>query len=242
MPRPAHAIGTLVKIVARLQAQPFPYRLVPATQTLMEHLARDGGGVFTDVLERLRAGTFDAAMLEGLPLPDYFIPELRAMLADTLTPTVLNGGSQINVVPAKARALFDGRILPDTDPRSVIEKVERCAASVTRNGWEVAPLSVSPGVGFSHRTALFETIEIVMRQHDPEARVIPYLCPGATDARHLRALPGVTVYGFRPMRQSPEAPRHTLVHGINERISVENLAFGARVLFDIIVRCCGTVS
>lgn len=242
MPRPAHAVGTLVRIVAKLQDDPFPYRLVPATATLLERLANDNGGLFSEALGRLRAGTFDPATLDDLPVSDYFLPELRAMLADTLTPTVLSAGGPVNVVPGQARALFDGRTLPDTDPQTVLDKVARYAASVSREGVEVTPLAVSAGVGFGHRTALFETIQGVMHRHDPEAQVVPYLCPGATDARHLSVLPDITVYGFRPMRQSADAPRHRLVHGVNERISVENLIFGARALFDIVVGCCGTTA
>lgn len=239
MPRRRHAIGGLAAVIGHLAKHPFPYRTVPTSRALLEVLAERSGTVFAEVLDRLDSGTLTPEGLDALPLPRYFAPELHAMLRDTFTPTMVTAGTQINVIPPKASAQFDGRILPDTVPEAMLETIRAHATCATSCTVELTPLTISSGLEFPHRTPFFAMIEAAVARHDSGAVVVPYLCPGGTDARHLRALPGTIVYGFKPMQQRPEAPREGLVHGLNERVSVENLVFGTRVLFDIVSRWCG---
>ena len=78
-----------------------------------------------------------------------------------------------------------------------------------------------------------------MSERDPTAHVVPYLVVGGTDARHIKRRLSSTIYGFKPMRQDVSAPRQALVHGHNERISIDNMIFGTQVVFDIVARFCG---
>jgi acetylornithine deacetylase/succinyl-diaminopimelate desuccinylase-like protein len=76
-----------------------------------------------------------------------------------------------------------------------------------------------------------------MARHKPDATLLPYLVVGATDARHVRKL-GTRVYGFSPMT-GPTAELDR-VHGHDERISIENVGFGARVLYDVVCEFCAS--
>jgi len=82
-----------------------------------------------------------------------------------------------------------------------------------------------------HHTPLFDTITRVLGRHEPKSSVLPYLVTGATDARWVTQL-GTKVYGFCPMIASTsELDR---VHAHNERISIDNLEFGTRVLYEVV--------
>jgi acetylornithine deacetylase/succinyl-diaminopimelate desuccinylase-like protein len=83
---------------------------------------------------------------------------------------------------------------------------------------------------------LFETISQVIAEHESGARLIPGMITGGTDAKSVTQL-GARVYGFVPMRY--EGPHLTgLAHNHNERVSVANLEFGTRVLYDVVTRFC----
>ena len=88
--------------------------------------------------------------------------------------------------------------------------------------------------------ALYRTIEEVMAELEPGSRLLPYLLVGTSDARHLMRR-GVKVCGFAPLREEPEAPVVELVHGDDERISVDNVGFGARALYHIVERFCADI-
>jgi len=72
-------------------------------------------------------------------------------------------------------------------------------------------------------------MEAAVRLHDPGAVVLPYCMAGGTDAKWFSQL-GINCYGFTPGRTEPGFPFDTLVHGVDERVTLDSLAFGARVL------------
>ena len=100
---------------------------------------------------------------------------------------------------------------------------------------EIEFLDDTPALEADFRTPLFEAIDNVVQEYDSRATLLPYLVVGATDARHVTKM-GTKVYGFSPMF----APTCELdrVHGHDERISIDNLAFGTRTLYDVVSRFC----
>jgi acetylornithine deacetylase/succinyl-diaminopimelate desuccinylase-like protein len=94
---------------------------------------------------------------------------------------------------------------------------------------------ISPGHESRADTALFRAIETAIATHDPGARVVPYLIPARTDS-HFLVPKGIVTYGFDPMKPEPGWPSPlSLVHGHDERISIANIGFGLRVLYDTIM-------
>ncbi len=162
-----------------------------------------------------------------MPNPDA----LRAMLHNTIAPTVLRAGEAMNVVPSEATALLDGRLLPgQTGETFALELRRRIADPQIEVEVEVD----LPGYEQRAQTSLFSALEAAIAAHDPGALVVPYLFPAISDSRFVVPR-GVITYGFDPMKPEPGWPApQLLAHGHDERISVENVAFGLRVLNEAI--------
>ena len=98
----------------------------------------------------------------------------------------------------------------------------------------------SPPLEASAESALYRAIETVMGDHVPDARLVPIISNGGTDAKHIcPRRPGTQVYGFMPYRQTPGLEESRLIHGHDERTTVENLLFATQVLFDVVCRFGG---
>lgn len=153
------------------------------------------------------------------------------LLHDTVSLTMLSGGYKINVIPEQAEMTFDCRLLPDTDERAFVSNIEQIVndpgvrLEVT---WPDAPRATAPWDG-----TLFEAIEQACLAHVPDAVVTPTICVGATDARFFR-LRGVPSYGLVPCLLTGDDLKG--YHGVDERLSVENLGLGLRIVFDAAVR------
>ena len=92
-----------------------------------------------------------------------------------------------------------------------------------------------PAVETEFSGALVEAMKASLARHDPQARAIPYLMSGGTDAKGWQAL-GIRCFGFTPLRLPPELDFVGLFHGRDERVPVDSLQFGCRVLDDLLDR------
>jgi acetylornithine deacetylase/succinyl-diaminopimelate desuccinylase-like protein len=156
---------------------------------------------------------------------------LGHLLADTITPTQLTAGYATNVVPGAAEAVFDARLLPDTDPDEVLSWLR---AVGRRDDVEVAELHrwaspvSAPGRLFDLLAELSEGL--------PGAPVsAPSLSPGMTDLRWLRAR-GATAYGWAPVVLTPELL--ATVHGHDERVPVDQLVAAQAAMDELVRRAC----
>ncbi len=166
-------------------------------------------------------------VLKQLPIADGMRAMINAMLHNTVTPTMLNAGTKVNVIPSVAEARCDARLIPGQSPEDLLRELR----AIIGNEVEVEFEATRMGRESDHHTPLFDTIKRVMARHQPQATVLPYLVTGATDARHVTKL-GTKVYGFCPMI----VPIDELdtVHAHNERVSLDNLEFGTRVLYEVV--------
>jgi acetylornithine deacetylase/succinyl-diaminopimelate desuccinylase-like protein len=73
--------------------------------------------------------------------------------------------------------------------------------------------------------------------HDPGAQIAPYMLSGGTDAKSFATVLGMRCYGFAPLRLPPELDFASLFHGIDERVPVDALQFGTRVLDEFLRTC-----
>ena len=170
--------------------------------------------------------------LAALGLDDDTNLMLRATTRDTAVPTIVHGGHRINVIPSEIVLDVDGRILPGTDPDEWRQRVQ----AVVGDEVEVELLSREHGIMADPASPLFDAIAETMAAMDPGSAVAPYLVSGGTDARNI---PEVKVYGFFPHPPSERTALYTtLVHGHDERIAVEDLAFATRFLYQLVTRFC----
>jgi acetylornithine deacetylase/succinyl-diaminopimelate desuccinylase-like protein len=200
-------------------------RVVPAVARMFAALApvapADDAAGFADLAFALES---DAGFRERfLGQPNY-----AALVRDTLNITVLEGAAGTNVLPARAAAHLDARLLPGARCDGFAARIR---SRVAAPGVSVEEL-LSFASGSSPRaTPLYDSIEAVARATEPGAVVIPRVVAGFTDAHWFREI-GLVAYGFVPRWHRVGEPRG--VHGPNERISVENLERGVTTLIAIL--------
>jgi acetylornithine deacetylase/succinyl-diaminopimelate desuccinylase-like protein len=169
-----------------------------------------------------------------LPLDRGTIASIRALLRNTISPTVLEAGTKINVIPAEATAFLDARLAPGQTNESFLSEIR----PLLGEGVEVVIDQYSPALEADIHSPLFRTIVEVMADEDPEAVVVPSLTTGGSDAKHIcPRRPDTEVLGFMPLRTST-GEGEQLIHGHNERISIDNLLFGTRLLYEVTRRFC----
>jgi acetylornithine deacetylase/succinyl-diaminopimelate desuccinylase-like protein len=156
---------------------------------------------------------------------------INAMLRNTISPTMLRAGSKVNVIPSSATAELDGRVIPGQTLESFLEEVRE----VVGDELELRVTEKHDGVTFDTKTPLYDAIERTLTRHDPEGIVVPYMIPGFTDSFAYARL-GATCYGFSPVRLPPDLNFTRMYHGHDERIPVEGLRWGYRVLYDLVER------
>ena len=221
-----------IKMVARAEpghaSQPWEgaatHRLVRAAHAILSQLPEDR--LCPPVAEMVRRLGGESIVRE---MASY--RATRPLLHDTISLTMLSGGYKINVIPERAEMSFDCRLLPDTDERSFVSNLEQVVndPSITFEvEWPNAESVTSPW-----DNELFRAIEQACLAHAPESRVAPSICVGGTDARFFRQR-GVPAFGLVPGLYTADDLKG--FHGIDERLSIENLRLGTKIVYDLVLR------
>ncbi|WUI03776.1 M20/M25/M40 family metallo-hydrolase [Spirillospora sp. NBC_00431] len=212
-PAPDNAVAEIAHAVSRIAAHEWPVRLTPGVHALLDGLA-DALGTTIDH-DRLDA---EAARLSGVGR--LFAGTIR----NSANPTRLDAGYKVNVVPGTASAEVDGRYLPDTGEefRATIDRL--LGPKVTREfiNFEEAPAADPAGPTFA-------ALADALRAEDPLARPVPYVMAGGTDAKSFNHI-GIKSFGFAPLLLGPDLDYLSMFHGVDERVPLDALAFGTRVL------------
>jgi acetylornithine deacetylase/succinyl-diaminopimelate desuccinylase-like protein len=207
-----NAVTELAAAVARIGAHQWPVRLTPTMRTLLAAVGELAGTEATpENAEGLVEEFGGAARMLG------------AVLRNTTNPTMLSAGYKVNVIPTEATAHVDGRFLPGFEDEFFDTLAELCGEHIAidyvsnQQPWE------TPYDG-----DLVDAMGRSLLAEDPDAIVAPYLMSGGTDAKHFNRL-GLRAYGFAPLRLPADLDFTALFHGVDERVSVDALEFGARV-------------
>ncbi len=232
VPRADNAVVQLARLIDRLASHPLPLHLTPTATVYVQRLGRAIGGptglLFAAALNPL----LHEAALKAMP--DHTLAEtLHAVLHNTLSPNQLQAGYKANVIPSEAQAVLDGRMLPGFDVESFLAEIKPRLG----DGVELTVEHSSPPLEASAETPLYHLMEQHMLRADPDGMPVPYLMTGATDAK-LFSLLGTQCYGYSPMKLNPDTPFDGLIHAHDERLGVDSLAFGVRVLHDTVGDFC----
>jgi acetylornithine deacetylase/succinyl-diaminopimelate desuccinylase-like protein len=155
---------------------------------------------------------------------------IGATLRDTANVTMFHAGYKANVVPSVATASIDGRMLPGRE-----EAFEREVLDLLGPGIDVEWDSLPP-VETSFDGALVDKMTGAILAEDPEARTLPYMLSGGTDAKSFQHL-GIRNFGFTPLQLPADLDFSALFHGVDERVPTAALEFCARVLERLLLDC-----
>jgi acetylornithine deacetylase/succinyl-diaminopimelate desuccinylase-like protein len=234
VPLEDNAVARLGRAIAAIHANPLPVRLLPTTRAFFGELshvwpAPEERAAMADVAsdDEARVGRGARVLRE--------IPFLDALLRTTVSPTMLDGGVAPNVIPTQVSATLNIRTLPGDSIDDVIVTLARVVADPRVDFAIVDRGEDSPSCELS--SPLFRAIADATRELEPQLAVVPFLGTGATDSARMRRW-GVQAYGVLPfpMEQSDEER----MHGNDERISLDALAFGSRLIYETILRVAGT--
>jgi acetylornithine deacetylase/succinyl-diaminopimelate desuccinylase-like protein len=215
-----NAVTELAEAVGRLGRHDWPVRLLPSVQAFLEGAAEALGTEFMP--------NDPAPLLTKIGAVSRVI---GATLRNTVNPTVLKAGYKVNIVPQTATAEVDGRFLPGYEDEFYAELDRVLGPGVSREliHTDIALETTPDG-------ALYEAMARALVDEDPEATVIPYCFSGGTDAKSFSRL-GLRCFGFTPLRLPPDLDFSGMFHSVDERVPVDGLRFGARVL-DRFLDCC----
>jgi acetylornithine deacetylase/succinyl-diaminopimelate desuccinylase-like protein len=205
-------VTRLAAAVARVGAHEWPVRLTPAMEVLLASVAELAGTEATPENAEALVDEFgSAARMMG------------AVIRNTANPTRFDAGYKVNVVPGAAQAQIDGRFLPGYE-----DEFFATMAELVGEGIEVDYLSNQHAVETPYEGDIVRAITTSVLGEDPDALVAPYLMSGGTDGKHWAKL-GIDCYGFAPLRLPADLDFTALFHGVDERVPVDALQFGARV-------------
>jgi acetylornithine deacetylase/succinyl-diaminopimelate desuccinylase-like protein len=220
MIQPDNAVTELAEAIGRLGRHEWPTRLIPSVRAFLE-------------------GACDALGIEFIPNdPGQALSKIGsvsrivgATVRNTVNPTVLRAGYKVNVVPQTATADIDGRFLPGYEDEFFAELDRVLGPGVTR---EVILTDIA--VETTPDGDLYTAMTSALLAEDPDARVIPYCLSAGTDAKSFSRL-GLRCFGFAPLRLPQDLDFSGMFHGVDERVPVDGLRFGVRVL-DRFLDCC----
>jgi len=215
-----NAVTRLAAAVSRIGAHEFPVVVTDTVRRFLEELAA----------------------LTGLPIdPDNPEPSLRTLgsaarvigstIRNTANPTMLSAGYKANVIPGTAEATIDARFHPGHEAEMLETLDELIGEGIDRE-----TLIRDIAVETSFDGAVVDSMAEALRSEDPGARPVPYLMSGGTDAKSFSTL-GIRCFGFVPVRLPPDLDFITIWHGIDERVPIDGLRFGVRVLDRFLSRC-----
>ncbi len=214
----------LLRALEALTSWQTPFQILPTVKEFCRKLAPRQSPQDRSFYEDIEKGLQDPSFCKRF-LSD---PINNAMVRDTVCLTVLQAGTKVNVIPSESTALVDCRLIPGSSKETFFNEVKK------RVGDEIEVEVISESISLPPSpfdTDLYRAIENFAARNDPGCPVVPKLLAGATDARFLREK-GIIAYDFSPFRATDADLLR--MHGNNERIALENLRFGMRMLTEVL--------
>jgi len=214
----ANAVTRLSEAIAKIGNHTWPQRITKTSD------------LFFQKISELSGKPYDKNNLQ--PLIDEVGPMgkmIGATLCNTTNPTMLEAGYKANVIPQSASAVVDGRTLPGYE-KELLETVKSLVGEHVKVESLVSDIPLEVEFG----GPLVDAMIAAIKSEDPEGIPIPYLLSGGTDNKALAKL-GIVGYGFSPLKLPPDLDFTGLFHGIDERVPIDSLQFGARTLFHFLV-------
>ena len=214
----ANAVTRLTEAIAKIGNYTWPQRITKTSDLFFQKISEISGK------------PYDRNNLQ--PLIDEVGPMgkmIGATLCNTTNPTMLEAGYKANVIPQSASAVVDGRTLPGYE-KELLDTVKSLVGEHVKVESLVSDIPLEVEFG----GPLVDAMIAAIKSEDPDGIPIPYLLSGGTDNKALAKL-GIVGYGFSPLKLPPDLDFTGLFHGIDERVPIDSLQFGARTLFHFLV-------
>ena len=224
MPRPDSAVNKLVTALNRVVNYQAPLKVVPEVQRFYADIAR-----LEPLPQRERYKDLQTSLKDSAYASEFTKdPEANAVVRNTISVTMLEGSKKINVIPSEASAQIDARLLPGEDPGAFLSELR---AVIADPSVKIVTLLSFPPASSPVDSELFKIISEIAGKHDPGAPVTTPLLRGFTDCHFFREK-GISCYGLIPFRTTDK--ESSLIHGVDERVSLANVKFGLQMLYEII--------
>jgi acetylornithine deacetylase/succinyl-diaminopimelate desuccinylase-like protein len=232
-----NAVMRMNKVVGILGNYKAETLYVPTLRQFLAEMGKHDPEI-NDIFSRLLANPKDSEqILDDLARKDRALAEeIRPRIKMTMAPTMIQGGVKENIIPSDCEAVFDCRILPGQDVNETVDLIKDLLKDVGLEKLSFEFIQKHDGSESTTKTPLYDAITSVLREFEPNCGITPTLTTGGTDSRFFREA-GSVCYGFQPM--IPDEPNDQLekrMHGIDERITIENLVYGTSILYETVKR------
>lgn len=232
-----NAILRINKVVEKLGNYRAKIMLVPTVAQFLSMMAEENKLMKQALTLLLQNPAVGDQILDKLAEKDKAMAEeLRAMVRMTIAPTIIRGGVKENIIPSECEAVFDCRILPGQSAAETLNEIKGLVKDADLDKLEFEIIQSNEPSESSTDTPLYKLIIEVLKEFEPKSSTAPILLTGGTDSRFFRKM-GATCYGFQPaLSDIPYGEILKMIHGVDERISIQNLVFGTSVLYHVLER------
>lgn len=220
VPNDENAVVRLAEAIARIDAHVWPREYVASVRQLLDGLSDLTGISYAD--------DDCSDLIETLGGARGFV---EGTLQDTANFTMLDSGYKHNVIPQSASASLDCRFLPGHE-----DDLMRIIRDLAGEHVEVSVHHRDRAIDAPFEGALVDVMKASLLAEDPDATVLPYCLSGGTDNKALSRL-GVKGYGFAPLQLPADLDFAPMFHGIDERVPLDSLRFGTRVMQRFLSSC-----
>lgn len=210
---PDNAVTEVAAAVSRIGAHRWPVQLSPTAHQMVEAIS-EAFGLELDLEDP------DALMKQLGPVARF----IGAGTRNITNPTMLEAGYKANVIPGEASAVIDGRFVPGGE-REFFGEIDRLLGPNVRREF----INRDVAMEAPYDVPLVDAMCAALDAEDPGCVVAPYILSAGTDAKAFSRL-GVLGYGFSPLQLPPDLDFTALFHGVDERVPIDAVRFGVRVL------------
>ena len=227
MPVKGGAMARLSQLLKALDENDLPVHVTPPAKLMVESMAAALGGAQGLILKQLTNPTLTDFVLKTLGARGRtFYPLFR----NTVSPTILQGSTKINVIPSEVSVELDGRLLPGQTPDDMLRELRAIVGSDV----QLDVLQFDPGPA-DPDMSLFDTLAGILKEADPEGIPVPLILSGVTDGRFFSQI-GIQTYGYLPMPLPDDFNFANTIHAADERVPAAAIEFGAQAIFKALSR------
>ncbi|MCW3999591.1 MAG: M20/M25/M40 family metallo-hydrolase [Candidatus Bathyarchaeota archaeon] len=232
-----NALVRINKVITKLSEYHAPTIYVSTLKEVLGEVAKNNPALKETITRLLNNPQQSDQILKELAQKDKSLAqEIWPRTKTTITPTIVKGGIKENIIPSECEVTFDCRVLPGQSVDETLTLIKSMLQELDDGKLSYEIIQMHDGSESTTQTPLYQAISSTLRDLEPNCGVTPNLTTGGTDSRFFRET-GSVCYGFHPMR--PDEPNDELekrMHGIDERITVENLVFGVSVFYEAVKR------